>query len=76
MKPEDEFKLSMMRDYISKLAAARQAYVIGPLHSFTHSKLFAFILECLLAGSALMLRTTAALYCRTLESSHRPSSSA
>lgn len=41
MKPEDEFKLSMMRDYISKLAAARQAYVISPLDSFTHAKLFA-----------------------------------
>jgi hypothetical protein len=25
MKPEDEYKLSSMRDYINKLAAARQA---------------------------------------------------
>jgi len=25
MKPEDEYKLSAMRDYINKLAAARQA---------------------------------------------------
>ena len=27
MKPEDEYKLSAMRDYISKLATVRQASV-------------------------------------------------
>lgn len=27
MSTEDEFKLSAMRDYIAKVAAARQAYV-------------------------------------------------
>lgn len=55
MKPEDEFKLSMMREYISKLAISRQACV----HALFAISRWSLTLTCSLAAHHLGSTTPA-----------------